>query len=81
MAGDTGDRITKQLHIVRVGLVQAVLKLREGYPRWGKDKLVILLLIAVLWIGFDVLAIKRILRLKKLVDDTAKKSNQKYNKK
>ncbi len=24
-------------------LVQAVLKLREEYPRWGKDKLVILL--------------------------------------
>ena len=26
-----------------VELVQAVLKLREAYPRWGKDKLVILL--------------------------------------
>ncbi len=24
-------------------LVEAVLKLREGYPRWGKDKLVVLL--------------------------------------
>ena len=26
-----------------VGLVNAVLKLREAYPRWGKDKLVVLL--------------------------------------
>jgi len=26
-----------------VELVEAVLKLREGYPRWGKDKLVVLL--------------------------------------
>ncbi len=26
-----------------IELVEAVLKLREGYPRWGKDKLVVLL--------------------------------------
>ena len=32
-----------------VELVEAVLKLREGYTRWGKDKLVILLYRA----GFD----------------------------
>jgi putative transposase len=41
------DRSSRPEHVRQptysAKLVEAVLKLREGYPRWGKDKLVILL--------------------------------------
>ncbi len=41
------DRSHRPRHLRRptysIELVEAVLKLREGYPRWGKDKLVVLL--------------------------------------